>query len=58
MEGEGTLFYGPNRPAYEGHWVADQFHGFGTLFNESPLQLNGCFNYNDFNLIEDFWVRY
>lgn len=37
MEGEGTLFYGPNRPAYEGHWVADQFHGFGTLFNESPL---------------------
>lgn len=37
MEGEGTLFYGPNRPAYEGNWVADQFHGFGTLFNESPL---------------------
>lgn len=33
MEGQGTLFYGPQRPAYEGNWLADQFHGFGTLYN-------------------------
>lgn len=33
MEGEGTLYYGPDRPAYEGSWLADQFHGFGTLYN-------------------------
>ena len=58
MEGKGTLFYGLDRPAYDGNWVADQFHGYGVLYNENPLELNGTFNYNDFNLIEDFWVRY
>lgn len=51
MEGQGTLFYGPGRPAYEGNWVVDQFHGYGVLHNENPLALNGNFNYNDFNLI-------
>lgn len=58
MEGEGTLFYGPERPAYQGNWLADQFHGYGVLYNENPLELNEGFNYNDFNLIEDFWARY
>ncbi len=33
MEGKGTLYYGPNRAAYEGSWFADQFHGYGTLYN-------------------------
>jgi len=33
MEGEGTLYYGPGRPAYQGSWLADQFHGFGILIN-------------------------
>jgi hypothetical protein len=39
MEGKGTLFYGEGKPAYEGDWIADQFHGFGILYNESPLEM-------------------
>ena len=58
MHGKGTLYYGPDKPAYDGEWICDQFHGKGSLYNENPVPLNGSFNYNDFNLIEDFWVRY
>lgn len=58
MEGKGILFYQPECPAYDGEWLADQFHGFGILFNESPVALDGSFNFEDFNLIEDYWVRY
>lgn len=48
----------PGKPAYDGEWFSDQFHGFGILYNESPVPLIGSFNYNDFNMIEDYWVRY
>jgi len=58
MEGKGVLYYMPGKPAYDGEWFSDQFHGFGILYNESPVPLIGSFNYNDFNMIEDYWVRY
>lgn len=58
MEGTGTLYYGENRPAYSGHWVDDQFHGEGVLYNECPMELEGLFDYEDFNGIDNYWIRY
>ena len=47
MNGNGTLFYRENYPAYQGSWRNDQFHGNGILFNESPQNLDCSYDYND-----------
>ena len=33
MTGKGILYYCAGYPAYDGEWLNDQFHGFGTLYN-------------------------
>lgn len=58
LQGKGSLFYGPNRPAYVGDWVDNKFHGKGTLYNEFPTPLPATFDYRDFNKLCDCWVKY
>jgi len=58
MHGRGTLFYFENHPAYDGNWYEDQFHGFGVLYNENPQPLNKAFDYQNFNEVEEYWVKY
>lgn len=58
MHGYGTLFYRVGKPAYEGYWHEDQFHGKGVLYNENPVEQLQPFDYSDFNLVEDYWIRY
>ncbi|CAD8101391.1 unnamed protein product [Paramecium primaurelia] len=58
MHGDGTLYYGTGQPAYEGQWSEDQFHGFGTLYNEHPQYSEECFDYRDFDNVEDYWTKY
>jgi hypothetical protein len=48
MNGKGVLYYNEGKPAYDGTWVNDHFHGEGTLYNESPIELAEPFNYEDF----------
>ena len=58
MCGKGILYYGIGFPAYDGEWLNDQFNGYGTLFNESPMELNEAFDFRDFNEVDDFWIKY
>jgi hypothetical protein len=58
MHGRGTLFYSENHPAYDGDWYEDQFHGFGVLYNENPQPLHEAFDYQNFNEVEEYWVKY
>ncbi len=58
LQGKGSLFYGPNRPAYVGDWIDNKFHGRGTLYNEFPTPLSSGFDYSDFNKLGDCWVKY
>lgn len=58
MHGYGTLYYRVGKPAYEGNWFEDQFHGKGVLYNENPVDQLQPFDYSDFNLVEDYWIRY
>jgi hypothetical protein len=58
MHGFGTLYYRVGKPAYEGYWHEDQFHGKGILYNENPVEQLQPFDYSDFNLVEDYWIRY
>ncbi len=58
LHGKGSLYYGPNRPAYVGDWVNNKFHGKGTLYNEYPVPLLSGFDYHDFNGLADSWIKY
>ncbi|CAD8127911.1 unnamed protein product [Paramecium sonneborni] len=58
MHGYGTLFYGVGQKAYEGQFENDQFSGFGTLYNKEPTKLNAPFDCSNFDLIENYWVKY
>lgn len=58
MTGRGVLFYCAGYPAYDGEWLNDQFHGFGTLYNENPVELREPYDFRDFNEVDDFWVKY
>lgn len=58
MNGKGTLFYCAEYPAYDGEWSNDQFHGFGILYNENPMQLNEAYDFRDFNEVDEFWIKY
>ena len=58
MEGYGSLFYASGVKAYEGEWKADRFHGKGVVYNETPTQLSGGFDFTNFDLIGDYWVQY
>ncbi|CAD8162452.1 unnamed protein product [Paramecium pentaurelia] len=58
MHGYGTLFYGVNQKAFEGQFENDKFSGFGTLYNKDPTKLNATFDCSNFDLIENYWVKY
>eukprot|EP01016_Furgasonia_blochmanni_P006354 TRINITY_DN12554_c0_g1_i1.p2 TRINITY_DN12554_c0_g1~~TRINITY_DN12554_c0_g1_i1.p2 ORF type:complete len:147 (-),score=23.02 TRINITY_DN12554_c0_g1_i1:59-499(-) len=58
MEGFGTLYYANGQKAYEGEWCEDKFHGQGTMFSDAPQVFHEPFNYEDFDCLGDFWVRY
>lgn len=58
MTGRGVLYYFPGKPAYDGFWSKGLFQGKGTLHNENPLVLEECFDYNNFNLVEEYWMTY
>lgn len=58
MNGNGTLYYMSGKVAYEGNWVEDKFEGQGTFYSDSPMNLEETFDYRDFDMVDDFVVRY
>lgn len=44
--------------AYEGEWEEDRFHGRGIMYNDCPQPLEGDFEFTDFELLGDYWVKY
>jgi hypothetical protein len=56
--GRGILYYSEGRPAYDGMWLDGKFHGKGVLYNENPLPLDGPFDCEDFDEVENYWTRY
>ncbi len=58
MHGYGTLYYPNGAVAYEGEWKEDEFVGKGIVYNDQQRQINGTFDFTDFNQLDDEWVRY
>lgn len=58
MHGKGVLSYASGTPAYDGDWVDDKFEGYGILYNENPIHFQEEFNYNDFDNVDEYWIRY
>ena len=58
MDGQGKLFYQSGKLAYDGNWRSDQFSGKGVLYNEIPDILEGSYNYENFDDIDEFWTKY
>lgn len=58
MEGYGTLYFADGSIAYAGDWKDDKFEGRGVLYNEDQTQIEGEFDYRDFDELNDGWVKY
>lgn len=58
MHGRGILHYSSGNIAYDGYWNDDKFHGFGALYNETPVELMDFFDYRDFDFVDELWVKY
>ena len=58
MHGLGKLYYSGNVLAYEGQWANNEFHGSGKVYCFEPVQFDGPFDWQDFNLLEEEWVCY
>jgi hypothetical protein len=58
MHGKGILYYSDNKIAYDGNWQNDRLWGYGTLYNEQPKSLKGSYDYNCWDEVDDFWIRY
>ena len=58
MDGKGKLFYINGQLAYEGQWKDDKFDGQGILYNEEPEIFNYSFPFNDFNDLDEKWMKY
>ncbi len=58
MEGLGTLYYPSGGLAYLGNWKDDKFNGKGTVYNEMPLKFDLEFDYSNFDLLGEYWVKY
>lgn len=58
MHGWGKLYYEGGQLAYEGEWAHDQFHGYGKVYNDNPVGLDGGFDYTNFDLLDDYWEFY
>lgn len=58
MDGYAKLYYQNGEIAYEGYWKDDQFHGRGKVFNDSPDEMDGPYDYTDFNNLNSGWLYY
>jgi len=58
MDGYGKLYYPSGKLAYEGEWKENTFNGNGKVFNETPSQFSGPYDYRNFDLLEDDWERF
>jgi hypothetical protein len=58
MEGYGTLYYPNGIVAYEGQWLNDEFDGLGTVYNDNPVVIKGGFDYTNFPLLDEEWLKY
>ena len=58
MHGYGVLYYPNSEVAYEGHWEGDQLTGWGVLYNQQVFKLRSPFDYRDWTLMEDYWIKY
>lgn len=58
MEGRGALYYSTGEIAYEGEWKNDKLHGYGVLYNESPIYITSEIDYENLDRVEACWVKY
>lgn len=58
MHGKGNLYYSNGKLAYEGDWRMDEFHGYGKVYNEDQVPIQGSFDFRDFTDVNDFWASY
>lgn len=58
MEGFGTLYYPSGAVAYEGQWLDDEFDGLGTVYNDNPVTIKGGFDYTNFTILQEEWLKY
>ena len=49
MHGFGKLYYSNGKMAYEGEWFIDQFHGKGKVYNDIPTEIDGMFDFKNFD---------
>ncbi|CAK65777.1 unnamed protein product (macronuclear) [Paramecium tetraurelia] len=57
-EGDGTLTDQNENLVYAGQWKDNQQHGKGKLINVEPEEIEGPFDYQDFNEIKNGWSWY
>lgn len=55
MHGYGKLFYANSKPAYEGQWFYDRFHGKGKVYNDEPFVFDTPFDYKNFDNLDQQW---
>ena len=58
MDGYGKLYYPNEKLAYEGEWKNNAFNGKGTVYNEDPQDIEGPFDYKNFDYVSENWVKY
>lgn len=58
INGRGILYYCQKKPAYDGMWMDGKFHGKGILYNQNPLELTQAFDFEDFDEVQNYWVKY
>ncbi|KRX09751.1 Protein kinase-like domain [Pseudocohnilembus persalinus] len=58
MEGFGILYYPSGNLAYEGQWLDDKFNGKGMVFNENTQEINQDFDFRNFDLLGENWIKY
>ena len=58
MSGQGKLYYQSGKIAYDGAWSDDKFTGFGVLYNEIPLSMDGPLEYSNFEQVDEYWTKF
>jgi len=58
MDGYGKLYYPNEKLAYEGEWKSNAFCGKGCVYNEDPMPLTHCFDFTNFDILEEHWEKY
>jgi len=52
------LRYKTGKVCYEGGWYDTAYEGQGVLQSETPIPLQGGFNYRNLDQIENHWIKY